>query len=104
MASLSKLLLGCLSTPACQIDLHSLTSTVNQDPDDVAPISLIHDLMLRPCGDEGEIARRKFVTPRLLFFTGRRLALDVCSDGLDRVNSRASEKNPVTSSGVDYSV
>lgn len=44
------------------------------------------------------------MTPRLLFFTGRRLALNVCSDGPDRVHSRTGEKDPVASSDVDYSV
>lgn len=52
-----KLTPGRLPTPAGQIDLHPLTSTVNQHPDDVALISLVHNLMLRPCGDEGKITR-----------------------------------------------
>lgn len=92
------------ATPARQVDLHSLTPTLDQNPDDIALISLIDDLVLRPSWNICTRARGQFVTSRLLFVTSRCLALNICSDGPDRVHSRTSEKNPVTSGSIDYSL
>lgn len=92
------------ATPARQVDLHSFTPTVDQNPDDIAVISLIDNLVLCPRRYEGEITGAKVVTPRLFFVTSGCLALDICSDGPDRIHSRTGEKYPVTPGGVDYGV